>query len=97
MCNCTSENLEIPRCATAHLRFASTTRPGMTAWRNESSALDERLLDHKMAGLIAGAFDKTAGFEHLAELFQHARAAAHHDAVAFDIERRLADVVEQLF
>src|SRR6202043_3865037 len=31
MCNCTSGNLEIPRCAIAHLRFASSTRPGITA------------------------------------------------------------------
>ena len=26
-----TRNLEIPRCAIAHLRFASATRPGMTA------------------------------------------------------------------
>jgi hypothetical protein len=25
-----TRNLEIPQCATAHLRFASSTRPGMT-------------------------------------------------------------------
>src|SRR5260370_31646174 len=31
MCNCTSENLESPRCAMAHLRFASLRRPGMPA------------------------------------------------------------------
>src|SRR5436305_8953860 len=30
MCNCTSENLEIPRCAIAHLRSGATHHPGMT-------------------------------------------------------------------
>src|SRR6266508_2444606 len=29
--NCAPENLEIPRCAIAHLRFASSMRPGMTS------------------------------------------------------------------
>src|SRR6266576_6345985 len=60
------------------------------------SALDERLLDHEMAGLAVIAFGKTARFEHLAQFFQHGRAAAHHDPIALDIERRLADIVEQL-
>jgi hypothetical protein len=30
MCNCTSENLEIPRCAIADLRFGPSDHPGMT-------------------------------------------------------------------
>src|SRR5258708_10723380 len=30
MCNCTSENLEIPRCAVAHLRSGPSDHPGMT-------------------------------------------------------------------
>src|SRR5882762_8747677 len=30
MCNCTSENLEIPRCAIAHLRSGPSDHPGMT-------------------------------------------------------------------
>jgi hypothetical protein len=28
--NCAPENLEIPRCAIAHLRFNAAHRPGMT-------------------------------------------------------------------
>src|SRR5829696_5840949 len=28
--NCAPENLEIPRCAIAHLRFVASRRPGMT-------------------------------------------------------------------
>ena len=31
MCNRTSGNLEIPRCAIAHLRFDASHRPGLTA------------------------------------------------------------------
>src|ERR1700686_1306235 len=31
MCNCTSENLEVPRCAVAHLRSGPSDHPGMTA------------------------------------------------------------------
>src|SRR5712664_243034 len=31
MCDCTSENLEIPRCAIAHLRSGPSDHPGMTA------------------------------------------------------------------
>ena len=30
MCNCTSGNLEIPRCAIAHLRSGPSDHPGMT-------------------------------------------------------------------
>ena len=61
----------------------------------DASAFDERLLDHEMAGLAVAAFEKTARFKHLAQLFEHARAAAHHDAVGADIERRLTDIVKQ--
>src|ERR1700738_4109696 len=61
------------------------------------SPLHERLLDHKMAGLAVAAFEEAARFEHLAQLFEHAGAAAHHDAVGLDVERRLMDIVEQLF
>ena len=32
----------------------------------------------------------------IAQFFQHAGAAAHHDAVGLGVQRRLADVVEQL-
>src|SRR5260221_14465783 len=67
--------------------------PGMTA---KTSALDERFLDHEMAGLAVAAFEEGARFEHLLQFFEHAGAAAHHDAVGRDIERRLADIVEQL-
>src|SRR5450759_1405230 len=74
---------------------------GWTRWlgrtTDESSALDERLLDDEMAGLAVAAFGKAARFEHLAQLLEHAGAAAHHDAIGIDIERRLTDVVEQLF
>src|ERR1700760_1026174 len=53
----------------------------------ESSPFHERLLDHKMARLVAAAFEEAAGFEHLAQFFEHAGAAAHHDAVGGDVER----------
>src|SRR3954471_11882261 len=78
-----------------HLRGMHASSPEMTM-ENDGSALDERLLDHKVAGLVVAAFEKTARFEHLAQFFQHRRAAAHHDAVAGDIQRRLPDIVEQL-
>src|ERR1700680_4651448 len=42
MCNCTSENLEIPRCAIAHLRSGPSDHPGMTA---PASDLREQLVD----------------------------------------------------
>src|SRR6185437_1613329 len=58
--------------------------------------LREGLLDHEMAGLAVTALDKAARREHLLEVFQHRRAAAHHDAVGFEIERSLPEVVEQL-
>ena len=51
----------------------------------------------KWPGSLLAAFGKAARLEHLPQFFQHRRAAAHHDAVGFDIERRLADIVEQLF
>src|SRR3981189_2055839 len=35
MCNCTSENLEIPRCAIAHLRSGPSDHPGMTGFVGE--------------------------------------------------------------
>jgi hypothetical protein len=60
-------------------------------------AFDERLLNHKMAGLGVAAFDKVARLEHLAQFVQHGRAAAHHDAVGCKVERRQADIAEQLF
>src|SRR6266404_8704624 len=69
------------------LRLAGTTG---------RSAFHERLLDHEMTGLAVIAFGKTARFEHLAQLFQHGRAAAHHDPIGLDIQRRLADIVKQL-
>src|ERR1700692_4970340 len=68
--------------------------PGNDGLKGTASAFDERLLDHKMAGLAVAAFEKAARLEHLAQLFQHARAAAHHDPVAADIQRRLGDLVE---
>jgi hypothetical protein len=50
-----------------------------------------------MAGLAVAAFEETARFKGLAQFFQHAGAAAHHDPVGRDIQRRQADIVEQLF
>ena len=49
-----------------------------------------------MAGLAVAAFEEAARLERLAQFFQHRGAAAHHDAVGPDVERRLADIVEQL-
>src|SRR6478736_6681899 len=71
--------------------FAAVCLAGTT----EKSAFDERLLDHEMTGLAVIAFGKTTRFKHLAQLFQHGRAAAHHDPVGRNIERRLADIVKQ--
>src|SRR5579864_277201 len=49
-----------------------------------------------MAGLAMAALGEAALGEHLTQLLQHRRAAAHHDPVALDIQQRLADIVEQL-
>jgi hypothetical protein len=57
-------------------------------------ALDESLLDDEMAGLGMVAFREAALFERLAQIFQHAGAAAQHDTVSLDVQRRQADVVE---
>ena len=59
-------------------------------------ALDEGLLDDEMAGLGVAAFSEALLFERLAQIFQHAGAAAQHDAIGLDVQRRQADVVEQL-
>src|SRR4051794_25426108 len=74
-------------------RQASWLLPGR---HREGLSLDERLFDHEMAGLVAGALDEIAALEHQFQLFEHRRAAAHHDAVGLDVERTLADVVEDL-
>ena len=76
-----------------HIIARANARPGMTT---EGLPLHESLLDHEVTGFAVIAFDEAAGIEHLAQLFQHPRAAAHHDAVVGDIQRRLADIVEQL-
>src|ERR1700728_2088046 len=62
----------------------------------KGSAFDERLFDHEMTGFAVAAFEKAARFKSLAQLLEHARAAAHHDPVGFDIQRRQTDVVKQL-
>jgi hypothetical protein len=59
-------------------------------------ALDESLFDDEMAELGMAAFSEAPLFEHLAQIFQHAGAAAQHDAIGLDVQRRQADVVEQL-
>src|SRR5712664_4570555 len=71
-------------------------RRANAAPETRGSALDEGLLDHEMAGLAMAALEKTAAFKGLAQLFKHARAATHHDPVGVDVQRRQADVVEQL-
>src|ERR1700730_4490832 len=51
MCNCTSENLEIPRCAIAHLRSGPSDHPGMTeAWIASSLALLAMTMEGKGEG-----------------------------------------------
>ena len=102
-CDATSSFRDVPKDQTRNLeimmsrfRVRAHARPGMTAWKRQDSAFHERLLDHEMTGLAVIAFGKTARFEHLAQLFQHGRAAAHHDPIGLDIERRLADIVKQL-
>src|SRR3979490_2504956 len=77
----------------------ATPRRRRSAAPEDSScglALDESLLDDEMAGLGMAAFSAAALFECLAQIFQHAGAAAQHDAVSLDVQRRQADVVEQL-
>src|SRR6185369_1556070 len=69
----------------------AASRPG------HGSAFHERLFDHEMAGLAVAAFEEAARLEHAAQFFQHGGAAAHHDAVGREVQRRQADVVEQLF
>lgn len=59
-------------------------------------ALDESLFDDEMAELGMAAFSEAPLFERLAQIFQHAGAAAQHDAIGLDVQRRQADVVEQL-
>src|SRR4029434_1674962 len=60
-------------------------------------ALDESLLDDEMAELgMDAAFSEAPLFESLAQIFQHAAAGAQHDAIGLDVQRRQADVVEQL-
>src|SRR5664279_2175456 len=44
MCNRTSENLEIPRCAIAHLRSGPSDHPGMTEPRSRSP-LPQQILE----------------------------------------------------
>src|SRR6266403_3015913 len=39
-----TRNLEIPRCAIAHLRFATARRPGMTAWNSCLHYLKNQLI-----------------------------------------------------
>src|SRR5580704_13016110 len=93
-------------CGIRHSGTVRRTRPGISRFRvhrcamprndDDASPLHERLLDHEMAGLAVGALGKTPCLEHRPQLFEHGRAAAHHDAVGRDVERLLADVVEQL-
>src|SRR5882724_3249325 len=93
--------------------FAMQRRRGATPWqsfndgffladapprpRERPSAFDERLFDDKMPRLAVVAFAETTRLEHLPQLLEHARATAHHDPVGFDLKRRQADIVEQLF
>jgi len=60
----------------------------------ERSALDKRLFDHEVSGFVVAAFGEATRLEQLPEFPKHRRAAAHHDAIGCDIERRLADIVE---
>src|SRR6202171_5048767 len=83
-------------------RSLSSGRPkagpvGLARGDGGGATFDERLFNDKMAGFAVAAFEKAARFKHLAQLFEHARTAAHHDPVVADIQRRLTDVVEQLF
>ncbi|KAH2775556.1 hypothetical protein KXW38_001584, partial [Aspergillus fumigatus] len=63
---------------------------------NGESAFHERLFDHEVTGLVVRAFGKTARLEQPLEIFQHRRAAAHHDAVGLDIQRALMQIGEEL-
>src|SRR5436305_12528532 len=57
--------------------------------------LDERLLDHEVTGFGVVAFGEAALLEDAAQVFEHARAAAQHETVGRDVERRKVDIVEQ--
>src|SRR5216684_7804616 len=63
MRNCTSENLEIPRCAIAHLRSGPSDHPGMTRPRLFRLQLQRRRVD-----AIAQAGGAGAVLEHVAEM-----------------------------
>src|SRR5258708_3602628 len=52
MCNCTSENLEIPRCAIAHLRSGPSDHPGMTE-DGDGAALENVMRRTVLAALTA--------------------------------------------
>src|SRR5207248_5390431 len=82
MCNCTSENLDIPRCAIAHLRSGPSDHPGMTApnINNSSSAPTGRRGNwhHRTTpGTPARALHEEADVE----LVGHAHAAVHLHAL----------------
>src|SRR6202030_133417 len=111
MCNCTSEKLEIPRCAIAHLRSGPSDHPGMTV------QLINRRLAHRRA---EGGFEEIeiAAFVGLldvpckhpaiaaleaplrllpigAALFQFRLADVEIDAARGDVERNLVAVLHQ--
>ena len=77
-----------PDSTSSHARDDARHRRENAAPQTRGSALDERLLDHEMAGLAVAALEKPARFKRLAQLFKHARAATHHDPVGVDVQRR---------
>src|SRR6478736_10559580 len=49
-----------------------------------------------MAGLTVAAFEKAAFDQQIAQIGQHAWAAAYHHAIAGEVERWHANILEQL-
>jgi hypothetical protein len=74
--------------------FASAAAQSSTA--PTRSSLDESLLDHEMTGRGVIALNEPARFEHGPQISEHRRAAAQHDAIGCEIERRERTVVKQL-
>jgi hypothetical protein len=66
--------------------FASAAAQSSTA--PACSSLDKSLLDHELTGRGVITFNEPACFEHGPQVCEHRRAAAQHDAIGREIERR---------
>ncbi len=79
------------RTAMARVNTRRCPRPGFESYHSTNA-----FSMTKWPGSLWLPSRKPRALEHHLQFFQHAGAAAHHDAVGLDVERRLVDVVEQL-